>query len=158
MTVIAYTKGILAADTLAVDEDGLALKCTKLFRLKNGTVVGTAGDADARAILDILGKASVTKLPSKSNLAKTETDFRGLWAFNDKDIYRVSVEKNDSGWSAELMPMMGDYFAIGAGGPYALGAMLAGKSAVEACKIACRLDNTCGLPVEHIVLDKKIEQ
>lgn len=149
MTCIAYTKGVLAADTRATDTDGMVLKSKKIEHLKNGTVVGCAGDSDARDVLDLLGKATLTKWPTKNALAKTETVFQGIWVFPEDDkVFIVEIELLDGKWTAEIRPLLDACASVGSGSRYAMGAMLAGKSAVDAVKIACRLDSSCGLPVE----------
>ena len=154
MTVIAYKNGVLAADTKAVTEDGLVVKSKKLEKLSNGTILGTAGSADCREIVTILGKASLSKMPLKSKLRSTETTFRGIWVFPTGEVFKVSVEFEDNKWDAEILPILEKQAAVGTGGAYALGAMLAGKSALEAVKIACKLDNNCGLPAESITIQK----
>jgi len=158
MTVIAYTKGILAADSRATDDDGLVLKTTKLYELPNGSFCGAAGDADVRDVLAILGrKASIIKLPSRASLIKTKTSCTILWVFpNGEKVYRVQIGNNsadnnsDSGWWAEVLEIEDGYAAVGSGSAYALGAMVSGKTAVEAVRAACRLDVNCGLPLSFL--------
>ena len=153
MTVIAYKNKILAADTKAVGEDGLTYKSKKLEKLSNNTLIGCAGDSDCRDLVLILGKSTLNKMPTKVKLRSTETFFRGIWVFPTGEVFRVSVECEDSKWDAEILPVFEPQIAVGSGGAYALGAMLAGKTAIEAVKIACKLDNDCGLPVESMTID-----
>lgn len=172
MTVIAYTKGILAADSRATDDDGLVLKTTKLYELPNGSFCGAAGDADVRDVLAILGRKTWTssinhscasgvgrtpiKLPSRASLIKTKTNCTILWVFPNGDkVYRVQIENNstdnsDSGWGAEVLEIEDGYAAVGSGSAYALGAMVSGKTAVEAVRAACKLDVNCGLPLNFL--------
>lgn len=148
MTVIAYTKGVLAADTQGTTDD-MKIRSQKIEHLKNGTVVGTAGDSDCREVLGVLGRASMSRMPSRASLIKTQTEFDGIWIFPDPlAIFMVSIEHEAGKWTAEIRPMLDDWAAVGAGAKYAAGAILAGKSAIDAVKIACRLDVNCGLPVE----------
>lgn len=153
MTVIAYKNKILAADTKAVGEEGLTYKSKKLEKLSNGTLIGCAGDADCRDLVTILGKATLNKMPTKAKLRGTETFFRGIWVFPTGEVFKVSVEFEENKWDAEIMPILEPQIAVGSGGAYALGAMLAGKSAIEAVKIACKLDNNCDLPVESMSIE-----
>lgn len=153
MTTVAYKNGVLAADTKAVGEDGMTFKCKKLEKLPNGTILGCAGEADVRDLISILGKASLSKMPLKAKLRATEGQFRGIWVFPTGEVFRVLVEYEDGKWDAEILPIFEPYAAVGSGGGYALGAMLAGKSAIEAVRIACKLDNNSGLPVESIKLE-----
>ena len=72
MTVIAYSAKhkVIAADSRCSDSSGMHVTtCQKLFRLKNGAVLGTSGDSDDRDVRDLLGKVKLTKLPSRLQLA-----------------------------------------------------------------------------------------
>lgn len=158
MTVIAFKSGVMAADTKAVDTNGQIFKTKKIVRLSNGTVVGSAGSADQRDILAILSKASLTKLPSRTKLMATKIEASNLWAFPTGEVFTVEVEflSEEKGWKAEVFKVLEPQAAIGSGAAYALGAMLAGKSATDAVKITCKLDNGCGLPIESINLKEEI--
>lgn len=46
----------------------------------------------------------------------------------------------------------GPYAAIGSGSPFAMAAMLAGKTPTEAVKIACKMDSNSGMGVKFINL------
>ena len=155
MTVIAYKNGILASDTKAVDTTGQVFKTHKLFPLSNGSVIGGAGDADIRDVLSLLQKASITKLPTRAKLVATKTEFSGIWVFPTGEVFTVEIKERSPDWMAEVFQVQESVAAVGSGAAYAMGAMMAGKSAIEAVKIACKLDNNCGLPVEHITLEKK---
>jgi 20S proteasome alpha/beta subunit len=51
MTVVAYSAKhkIMASDSRSTDDDGMHMtNCRKIFRLKNGALLGTAGDSDDR--------------------------------------------------------------------------------------------------------------
>lgn len=148
MTTIAFKAGVLAADTKAVGEHDEIYKCKKLETLPNKTVVGCAGDADVRDILSLLGKATLHKMPLKSKLKETQTMFKGIWVFPTGEVFKVSVEYLENKWDAEILPILESQVAVGSGGQYAMGAMAAGKTAIEAVRIACRLDNNSGLPIE----------
>jgi hypothetical protein len=94
----------------------------------------------------------VNKLPSRLRLQKTEAEFKGIWVFPTKELFIITVEFKEGKWGAEILPVLGlnAIAAVGSGGAYALGAMLAGKSAEDAVKIACKLDNNSGLPIESL--------
>jgi hypothetical protein len=142
---------------MAIDEDGQSFRVHKIETLPNGTVVGCAGDSDNRDVLALLGKATLTKMPTKIKLAGTKTEFQGLWVFPTGEVFRVEVEHKArdgvSDWTAEILPILNPEAAVGSGSGYALGAMLAGKSAIEAVKIACKIDSNSGLPVESIKIE-----
>lgn len=150
MTVICYRKGILAADSQTTDDTGMILNLQKIFELPNRTVVASAGDADCREVLHLLGKATLNRMPTRKALLSTTTAFQGIWVFPGcKPVFRVSIEHSDS-WTAEIIEILDDWAVAGTGGSYAAGAILAGKSAIEAVRIACKLDANCGLPVRSV--------
>ena len=150
MTTIAYKAGVLATDTKAHDDNGLVFKSKKIDKLKNGSYLGSAGDSDIRDLLAVLNKATLLKMPTKSKLSSLETQFQGLWCWPSGEIFRIEIYEENNKWISEILPILDPYAACGTGGAYALGAMLAGKSAIEAVKIACKLDNGSGLPVESV--------
>lgn len=152
MTTITYKAGILAADTRASDENGLIFKSKKIEKLSNGTTVGCAGDGDSREVLSLLSKSSLGKMPTKAKLISTKTTFYGIWCFPAGEVFRVEIYEDKEKWIAEILPILDTQVAVGSGAHYALGAMLAGKSAIEAVKIACKLDINSGLPVESVNL------
>lgn len=152
MTAIVYYKGVLAADSRATDADGFVLKSSKLYTLSNGAILGGAGDSDIRDILTILSKASPKKMPTKASLAKTETEFVGIIVFPEGQVFRININQDEDTkkWFGEVLEILDEFAVAGSGGSYAAGAILAGKSAIDAVKIACKLDSGCSLPVEHI--------
>lgn len=157
MTCIAYKDGVMAADSKCTDYTGMFItKSQKLFRLPNKSVLGTAGDADVRLLFEVLGKASLKRLPSKADLAITKTCFSGLWAWPNGTLYAIDIEPREfSGnheWDGQLYEIVERCASAGSGGSYAMGAMLAGKSAVEAVSISCKLDSFCQMPVKSIVV------
>lgn len=133
MTTIAYRDGVMAADTLA-SSDGIPCRCTKLFRLDDGRVVGFAGNVEAsRLFLEWLriggNKPSLTDADRKS--------FHALVMHPDGHVDewetdRVGVTLEDP------------FYAIGSGRMAALAAMHMGANAVEAIEIARLCDINTG--------------
>ena len=155
LTVIAYSSKhkILAADSRCSDEFGMHLtNCQKIFKLKNGALLGTAGDSDDREIRDLLGKATPKKLPSRTQLADTKNVFRGILVFPKGQVFTVDVfyrEHNSDGeWSASIDAIRDEIVAVGCGAQYAYGAMEVGATPIEAVRATCRRDTACALPVQ----------
>lgn len=143
MTTIAYRDGILAADSRVTHgEDGSARihTCKKLFRKKItqgkksfDVIIATAGEsAPGMLFVDWYG----TGKPIPDTFLHLGGDFlclvltpSGLFEF---DVYCRGEEVSD------------DFYAIGSGAKAALGALHCGKSAVEAVRIAARIDPYTG--------------
>lgn len=130
--------GVLASDTRC-SADGVMFGVTKFRRVGKG-IVGAAGDWD-----DILrfwelieGKsAKESGLNDDSELEAIELHPEGifLYAASGKR-YRIKDE----------------FFAIGSGAPYAIGAMAMGASPKEAVALASRFDPATGGEIEVIPL------
>ena len=169
MTTIAYKDGVMAADSKCTDEYMAFLTRTqKIFRLANGALIGTAGDADARELMDLLAKSTWKRLPSKGDLAATKTNFAGILAFPNGKVFLVDVGTHDVGsmdseWTASILEVEERMCAVGSGQQFAIGAMAAGKSAHDAVVIACRYCSFSQPPVKEVpvkpvpkkVLDKR---
>lgn len=128
----------------------------KLHRLSSGALLGSAGDNDNRAIVELLDKIKdPKKLPSRAALAETKVEFMGLLAFPKGGVWVISSAATDvNGWvgrdeyasgseeDAGVWPAttMGGYAAVGSGGDYALAAMDAHHSisAARAVEVACK--------------------
>jgi ATP-dependent protease HslVU (ClpYQ) peptidase subunit len=157
MTTISYKAGFMAADSRCTWGHGaFATKCQKIYRLENKALLGSAGDADCRDLIAVLGKCSPKRLPSRLELAATKTDFFGILVFPNETIYYICVYPNDVGntaeWTAQVLECKEKWAAAGSGSDYALGALSAGKSAKQAVEIACRYDSFSSAPVVEIGL------
>jgi ATP-dependent protease HslVU (ClpYQ) peptidase subunit len=154
MTTIAYKDGFMAADSRCTDEcAAFVTKIRKIDRLPNGAVVGRAGDADARDVIAILGKATARKMPSRKELGETKTEFRGILAFPNGRVFTIGVERsgdNDTSWTGEVVEVEERMCAVGSGYQFALGAMAGGKGAKQAVEIACRYDGFSQPPVRVV--------
>lgn len=148
MTCIAYRDGIMAADTLEVFADAGKTFCAKLYRVPSGK---NRGD-----ILGLSGGSFIGNILRKWYLDPARNPLPDLAAYKDEDDEdgaRALVYKKDKTlWlmnaTGSLIPRHDNYYSIGAGAPYAMGAMAAGKSAAQAVRIACRFEPYCGRPVQ----------
>lgn len=154
MTVVAYSSKhrVMASDSRCTDDDGGAhlTDCRKIYRLRGGSLLGAAGDADARDMIALLGRATPRCLPSRAELAELRCDFMGLLVFRDGSIYRISSKRSDVGreWEGEVLPLLPPFVAVGTGARIALGAMAAGAGPEDAVRIVCKYDLMCAEPVQ----------
>lgn len=155
MTVIAYSRKhkIMAADSRCSDEFAMHLtNCQKIYRLKNGALLGTSGDSDAREISALLGKASPRKLPSRQQLADTKSDFTGILVFPKGQVFIVCVGvatyPNTDEWTGSIDLVTDDVIAVGHGQQFAYGALDLGHNPMESVRVTCKRDTTCALPVQ----------
>jgi len=155
VTVIAYSSKhrILAADSRCSDSLGMHItSCQKLFRLRNGALVGTAGDSDDRDVRELLSRATPRKLPTRAQLAETKSQFYAILVFPKGQVFTVDIwhrEFDHEGeWAACVDAIRDEIVAVGCGAQFAYGAMEVGATPVEAVRAACRRDTACALPVQ----------
>ena len=160
MTVIAYSRKtkVLAADSRCSNEFGMHLtNCQKIFRLKNGALLGTSGDSDDREVRNLLAKATPRRMPSKQQLADTKTTFTGILVFPKGQVFYVCVDyvehDSEGEWSGSCESITDEVVAVGHGQEYAYGALDSGKSPQDAVRVACKRDSTCALPLQWEHLD-----
>lgn len=172
MTVIAYKDGVLACDSLWTDNDLKSTFKTKIRKLDNGLYIGSSGDNDDRALVKLVssivvdGNLTEDHFPSVSKLQDMNQSITMIVVQPDtRKIFIVSVgtENNESNAVYEITQ---DFYAVGSGSHIALGAMAAGASAEEACRIACRFELHCMEPIhsfrvtetkqEEIVIDSEV--
>lgn len=148
MTTIAVKDGIMAADSLATGGSGKQI-CQKLHRkqITEGrktfdVVIGIAGEVFAAlTFFDWYGTGK--QIPD--TILNIHSDFSCLILRPD-GLYEV-----DNHCRPDLV--LDESFAIGSGAQAARAAMLCGKSAVEAVRIAARLDHSTGGRVSMMMLD-----
>lgn len=155
MTVIAYRNGILAADSRCSDEYDMHLtNCRKIYRLKNGALLGTAGDDDARALMTLLSKATPRNMPTRQQLADTKTGFSGIMVFPKAQVFVIGVSHMKGiGWDGWVTSITDDFVSVGSGQQYAYGVMEHGGTAIEAVRCACKRALTCALPLQWESID-----
>lgn len=144
MTTIAYRDGVLAADSWAVysSEAGGSRRhtCQKLYRksITEGrktfdVVIGTAGEGfPALVFVDWYGSGK----PVPDVLQNLGGDFLCV-VLKPDGLYEADV-------FCRLDKVKDEFYAIGSGAKAALAAMHCGKSAVEAVRIAARIDPYTG--------------
>lgn len=151
MTIIAWKAGIMACDSCWATNDVIDNLACKIYRLKNGGLMGQAGDNDARDVAALFDSVKDPRtFPSRKELHEFRLDFLGLLVLPKGRVFKVSTTnqllencEDDIGIWEIMLP----YAAIGSGHEIAIGAMSAGKSAAEAAAIACRHVTSCRPPI-----------
>ena len=137
MTTIVWDGSVLAADSREALSDGFFHdKCNKIFKI-GSSYIATAGDS-SDGLLFVQWCKDRTK--PKPTIGK---HFEAVEIMRDGAIYLY--DKNCIG-----IKWTGKHFALGSGGNFALGAVLAGVSAKEAVEIAKKLDINSGGKVKAV--------
>jgi len=154
MTTIAYRDGILAADSrLTVDHGCGARKhtCRKLFRKRVGegkkahdVIIATAGESSPGMVfVDWYGSGK----PPPDIFMHLGGDFLCL-VLSPEGLFEYDVYCRGE-------PIEEEFYAVGSGSMAALAAMHCGKSAVDAVRIAARIDSFTGGRVVSEALHKE---
>jgi hypothetical protein len=154
MTVIVWDGKVLAADSRCSDTHLMHVtNVRKIFKLKNGALLGTAGDNDDRDVRAILATASPRKMPPRDKLAATKTAFSGIMIFPKGHVFVIDIDweehESEGEWRASVDAISEKFVAVGHGSQFAYGALEHGASAAEAVRAACKRDLTCALPVQQ---------
>ncbi|SRR5258708_4887579 len=162
MTTVTYKDGVMACDSCWTCDDVIDTLMTKITRLSSGALLGQAGDNDARAIEKMLDKVKTPAgLPARDDLLRIRLDYMGLLVLPRGRVFKVSLTHNsEANWGegfdedVGIWEISGAFTAVGSGKAFAIGAMAAGKSAVEAVRIACRYDINSRAPVHQVTLKR----
>lgn len=145
MTVIAWDGKRLAADKLG-DMGGMKITVTKIFRLKDGSLAGFAGNfATVGEMLHWLNEGEIPDL-----LPASQRD-ENMWV----GVLRIMPDKRILKYERSPYPMAieNHFTAIGCGREFAIGAMSMGASAHEAVNIANHNAVGCGQGIDILELE-----
>ncbi len=133
MTTIAYRDGIMAADSRAYsgDKTPIGFKA-KIHRLADGTLFGVSTTSVGGD--QILRRWIEAGCPVVAGDALKPESFMALMVKPDGTVWYAN---NNLEWSG---PLLAEFWAIGSGEHFALGALAHGASAEEAVAAAIRLD------------------
>jgi len=150
MTTIAYRNGIIAADSRVTTSDesagDYAGKCVKLLRVGDNIVALQGDSSPGMAWLHWFGEGMKDDT-LRDQIRTSEADFtavvlnkRGLWT-----------------WDSWLIPerVTARFYAVGSGTKAALGALHMGASAVQAVRVACKIDPWSAPPVISMSLKQR---
>lgn len=126
----------IAADSMVSSDDSYFFTA-KLRRTKNG-VLGGCGDWDK--IMKIYKSIEEGKEPEEIDVTAMELRPDGIWIYEGTNVPVIIKQ---------------DFYAIGTGAGYAMGALHCGKSVLEACEIACLYDTSSRGPIDYIKLESK---
>jgi hypothetical protein len=147
MTVIAYRDGVMAADSLVGNNEGLIVgDIAKLARREDGSLAGCAGHAG-----DVAGFRDWFLAGSKGSWQAIDKD-HGFAAIIVSPQGQVTlVDQNGRGYRVEA-----PFYARGVGAELACGAMAMGARADQAVEVACRYSVYCGgnVEVERLALPR----
>lgn len=152
MTTCVYDRRskTIVADTQNTDRTGGIYRTCKIERLKDGRYFLGSGNCFT---------IGITRRWAESGFCEAKRPEYGA-LFSDPDEYSFScliISKDGSTVTIvddEMEPMLinDEYYAIGSGGAYALGAMDAGATAQDAVAIAAARDNSTSGPYDVLVI------
>lgn len=150
MTTIAYKDGVLAADTAMIDKGSAKVYGrTKIARRNDGALIAACGNSawgDAFRAWAVNGQypGDLPTLPEKASSAS------GAVISADGTVVVWTTE--DGNLTTATRP---PYFAMGSGAPFALGAMFAGASAIDAVRAAMHHDEASGGSISVVTHENK---
>lgn len=149
MTTVAYKAPILASDS-AINQNDVAIgNAQKIFKLKNGALVGFAGDLhESEELLDILKQ---TVSPSRVRLRRFK-NVEAIVVRPDGTVWQIGCENG----KASHVQIEAQYHAIGSGRDLALGALADGATAPRAIKAAAKHDMHTQLPIQELRWTKHV--
>lgn len=153
MTTIAVNKSSIAGDRQFTHSGGHKFRGkTKLYELPESTaeilfstkkaVVGFCGNADSlvTCLEFLFNPMEHTKVPRVKGVEMVAlTDDKKIWTSFSLRNWML-VDQN--------------YYAIGSGSAFAMGALESGKSPLEAVKAAAKLDPATGMGFQEIVINE----
>lgn len=152
MTTVAVDRFSIACDRQFTHSGGHCFRGkTKIYMLPTETsiglfgcemsAIGFAGNADQICTaLDFLFDQEADTCPKIKGLEMVAITSK-------KEIWTSFTLRN---WMLVDQP----YYAIGSGTPFALGALEAGKTPLQACKVASKMDANTGMGFREIVLNQ----
>lgn len=140
MTTVVYRDGILASDSAVwdgADYSTMAHKTKKLFRLKDGSIVGIYGTL--HTCLNLIAYLNGDEKPGR---------LEGASAIVVKPSGRIICYEG----ATQIPVIKARYIAAGSGASVALGALFQGANAMEAVKAAIYHDSGSRGPVRSLTL------
>lgn len=141
MTTIAYRAGVLAADSLIAYGSYTNGERSKIAQCGR-RVVALAGSTWLRIPLERWVNKGCPESEVPNELLENESDFDCLILDAEGKVFCFA--------KGYLLPVPGEYCAIGSGKSFALGAMAAGATAEEAVRASARHDKNTGGEVTSI--------
>lgn len=150
MTTIAYKDGVMAADSRAYAGGATPIGTkVKIRQMEDGTLIGISCNSPGLseqlfAWFEADMDTELSEVPEVKDISLS------ILVVSPDGEVRMALDSIHP-----VGPIEADFFAIGTGDHFALGAMAAGATAKEAVTIGIELDIWSGAPVRTISLDKK---
>ena len=141
MTTIAFKSGVLVFDSLVTQEDSYLGSMIKGIKTKKYLAAAAGNAEDVAAFL----RWVETDLDMDKKPDSVECDINAILINKKNDIILF-----DSGLSPYHIKTK--FFALGSGGHFAMGAMAHGATALEAVKVARKLDTKTGGRIRKLSL------
>lgn len=159
MTIIAYRKGVMASDGQVTEGNSIfTTNNQKIHRLKNGGLLGCAGDADANELITLVNR-NIGKLITHKKLQSLEFVFVAIMVDPSGDVFVLEsdIDEPTQKWRSAMFQIKDPFVAVGSGAAWAIGAMDRGATAEQAVKTAIKFDTNCGGAVQVYKLEEDIE-
>lgn len=146
MSVVVYDakNQVMTADTRAYCGDAHPFgNKMKIHRLKDGSLLGVTSSTPG---VPEEFKAWLERGARMDDFGPSDIDLDAILVTLTGEIYLFSDSYYRCG------PLVGDYFTVGSGKRYALGALRAGANSVQAVEVAIQCDTMCGGPVSQLPL------
>lgn len=151
MTVIAWDKTHIAWDGLATSNNTVFSTSVKKVKVVGGIIYAFAGDLGLMDVLIGWHQRGAKQQEFDKNNGR-------LRHYDDASYDLAVLSRNDTVLytsDVHFKNRIPDIYAIGSGGPYAVGALLGRNSAFRSVQIACACDTSCGgnisvLPFESV--------
>lgn len=144
MTVIAYRDGVMAADSRAWSGGHSPIGAKTKIRCVDGVLIGCAssvpGGAEHTIAWYLAGADPAAVMPKDFQILIVKADGTALYA--DDHPYLSG-------------PLTAEYFAIGSGRQFLLGALYCGATAVDAIAAGIALDTVSGGQIVSLTHDGK---
>lgn len=150
---------------VTVDNQVFTEKCSKIYRLTSGGLMGFSGALDSRPIVKLFDNLKSAKsFPEPKALKECQIDFRALLVLPNESVYLVECgpDYTDSEgnpqkgmWQAFITDISEPYIAVGSGSKWAKGALDFGANSDQAVRIAMRNDTMSGGKVQVMKLESK---
>lgn len=137
MTTILYKDGVMLGDTQVTSGNSASLSTRKIFRNDKGDLLGMCGNAMA------LGPLRDWFMAGETGEYEIGEDIEVLIVRADGTV----TLHCDGGWFEPY----GEYFAVGSGSDYALGALAAGATPEQAMQAAMKHDTGTGGQIDRLV-------
>lgn len=146
MTIVAYSKGVLASDSTVTTQSGYTDgSVRKIVKTPEGLLVGAAGSlAQVSSFLDLFEDHDIDTLWSNPAWFKEYDEIEGIM---------IDVEGEVSIFiDGVFCDIKEEFYALGNGSPVAKGAMAMGATSEQAVEIASRFTLGCGGDIQKVEL------